>query len=214
MRELDEAVARAMGDMGEPGPVYVEIPTDVLRTTVPAATRARRMDASRSRRACCTPDPTAVAQAVDAFWSAKRPLVITGRGARQARRRSWCGCSTPRGALYLDTQESRGLVPADHPSFVGAVRAAAMTEADVVARDRPQARLPARLRLAGGVSERPLHPHRRQRRRADRQPARRAGTAGHAGAGARRHGGGRGQPRSRASTRPGPTDCADAIASG
>ncbi len=36
------------------------------------------------------------------------------------------------GALYLDTQESRGLVPADHPAFVGAVRAAAMTEADVV----------------------------------------------------------------------------------
>ena len=37
MRELDEAVARAMGDLGEPGPVYLEIPTDVLRTHVPAA---------------------------------------------------------------------------------------------------------------------------------------------------------------------------------
>src|SRR5580658_9559656 len=34
IRELDEAVARAMGDSGEPGPVYVEIPTDVLRTKV------------------------------------------------------------------------------------------------------------------------------------------------------------------------------------
>jgi acetolactate synthase-1/2/3 large subunit len=28
------------------------------------------------------------------------------------------------GALYLDTQESRGLVPAAHASYVGAVRAA------------------------------------------------------------------------------------------
>ena len=36
------------------------------------------------------------------------------------------------GALYLDTQESRGLVPADHPSAAAAVRAAAMTDADVV----------------------------------------------------------------------------------
>ena len=36
------------------------------------------------------------------------------------------------GALYLDTQESRGLVPADHPSAVAAMRAAAMSEADVV----------------------------------------------------------------------------------
>src|SRR5499425_3100485 len=35
IRELDEAVARAMGDSGEPGPVYLEIPTDVLRTHVP-----------------------------------------------------------------------------------------------------------------------------------------------------------------------------------
>src|SRR6185503_1047179 len=30
VRELDEAVARAMGDNGEPGPVYLEVPTDVL----------------------------------------------------------------------------------------------------------------------------------------------------------------------------------------
>ena len=72
-----------------------------------------------------------MAQAVDVFWSAKRPLVLTGRGAR--------GCSTQllrlldaTGALYLDTQESRGLVPADHPASVAAVRAVAMTEADVV----------------------------------------------------------------------------------
>ncbi len=77
------------------------------------------------------PDPAAVAEAVDVFWSAKRPVVITGRGARQA------GSALVRlldatGALYLDTQESRGLVPADHPSTVGAVRAAAMTDADVV----------------------------------------------------------------------------------
>ena len=37
VRELDEAVARCMGDAGEPGPAYIEIPTDVLRTRVPSA---------------------------------------------------------------------------------------------------------------------------------------------------------------------------------
>jgi acetolactate synthase-1/2/3 large subunit len=77
------------------------------------------------------PDPAAIAEAVDVLWSAKRPLVITGRGAREA------GDALVRlldasGALYLDTQESRGLVPAEHPSVVGAMRAAAMTDADVV----------------------------------------------------------------------------------
>ena len=130
VRELDEAVARAMGDAGEPGPAYVEIPTDVLRTTVPPELVLDDwMQAKTLRR--LPPDPVLIDQAVDVFWQAKRPLVITGRGARQA------GAALTRlldatGALYLDTQESRGLVPADHPSSVAAVRAAAMSEADVV----------------------------------------------------------------------------------
>jgi acetolactate synthase-1/2/3 large subunit len=130
MREFDEAVARAMGDIGEPGPVYVEIPTDVLRTHVPPQLVLDEWMAAKSPRKLA-PDPAAVKQAVDVFWSAKRPLVVTGRGARNA------GDALVRlldatGALYLDTQESRGLVPADHPSTVAAMRAAAMTDADVV----------------------------------------------------------------------------------
>ena len=130
VRELDEAVARALGDAGEPGPVYIEIPTDVLRTRIPPQLVLEEWIAPKPARRL-PPDPAAVAEAVDVFWSAKRPLVVTGRGARHA------GAALVRlldvtGALYLDTQESRGLVPADHPSTAAAVRAAAMTEADVV----------------------------------------------------------------------------------
>ena len=130
VRELDEAVARALGDAGEPGPVYLEIPTDVLRQSVPSALVLDEWLGPKPVRVP-PPDPAAVAAAVEAVWSARRPLVITGRGARTA------GPELVRlldasGALYLDTQESRGLVPADHPSFVGAVRAAAMTDADLV----------------------------------------------------------------------------------
>jgi thiamine pyrophosphate-dependent acetolactate synthase large subunit-like protein len=130
VRELDEAVARAMGDAGEPGPVYVEIPTDVLRTTVPPQLVLDEWMRAKPQR-LLPPDPDLIAEAVDVFWRAKRPLVITGRGARQA------GAALVRlldatGALYLDTQESRGLVPTDHPSTAAAVRAAAMSEADVV----------------------------------------------------------------------------------
>jgi acetolactate synthase-1/2/3 large subunit len=130
IRELDEAVARAFGDGGEPGPVYIEIPTDVLRTTVPPQLVLDEWMAAKAPRVL-PPDPAAIAEAVDVLWSAKRPLVITGRGAREA------GDALVRlldasGALYLDTQESRGLVPAEHPSVVGAMRAAAMTDADVV----------------------------------------------------------------------------------
>jgi len=35
--ELDEAVARAFGECGEPGPVYLDFPTDTLRAEVPRA---------------------------------------------------------------------------------------------------------------------------------------------------------------------------------
>jgi acetolactate synthase I/II/III large subunit len=130
IRELDEAVARAMGDSGEPGPVYMEIPTDVLRSKVaPQLVLDEWMQAKPLR--VITPDPAAIAEAVDVFWNAKRPLVITGRGARGAER-GLARLLDATGALYLDTQESRGLVPADHPSTAAAVRAAAMTEADVV----------------------------------------------------------------------------------
>ena len=130
VRELDEAVARALGDAGEPGPVYLEVPTDVLRQSVPQGLVLDEWLAAKPPRNP-PPDPAAVAAAVEAIWSARRPLVITGRGARNA------GAELVRlldasGALYLDTQESRGLVPSDHPAFVGAVRAAAMTDADLV----------------------------------------------------------------------------------
>jgi thiamine pyrophosphate-dependent acetolactate synthase large subunit-like protein len=130
IREFDEAVARAMGDAGEPGPVYIEIPTDVLRTHVPAQLVLDEWMQMKPMR-ILPPDPAAVAEAVDVFWSAKRPLVFTGRGARQAGA-ALVTLLDATGALYLDTQESRGLVPADHPSTAAAVRAAAMTEADVV----------------------------------------------------------------------------------
>ncbi|MCL4768625.1 MAG: thiamine pyrophosphate-binding protein [Hyphomicrobiaceae bacterium] len=130
VRELDEAAACATGYAGDPGPVYIEFPTDVLRTPVlPQLVLDEWMQPRPAR--LMPPDPAAVAEAVDVLWSAKRPLVVTGRGARQA------GAALARfldatGALYLDTQESRGLVPPGHPSTAAAVRATAMTDADVV----------------------------------------------------------------------------------
>lgn len=130
VREFDEAVSRAFGDLGEPGPVYLEIPTDVLRTPVPRSLILsdwmRRKDIRRLE-----PNAAAVAEAVEALWSAKRLLVVTGRGARNASAEIVRFLDAT-GAVYLDTQESRGLVPTSHPAFVGAMRANAMTEADTV----------------------------------------------------------------------------------
>ncbi len=130
VRELDEAVARAMGDNGEPGPAYVEIPTDVLRTHVPSQLVLDEWMAAKPKRVL-PPVPAAIREAVDVFWGARRPVVVTGAGARGAGE-ALTRLLDATGALYLDTQESRGLVPADHPATVAAVRAAAMGEADVV----------------------------------------------------------------------------------
>lgn len=130
LRELDEAASRAMGDLGEPGPAYIEFPTDVLRTPVPAPLVLDDWMRAKPARVS-PPDPAAIEVAAEALWSAKRPLVITGRGARGAGE-ALVRLLDASGALYLDTQESRGLVPPDHPSVVGAVRAQAMSEADLV----------------------------------------------------------------------------------
>lgn len=130
MQELDEALARAQGIGGEPGPVYLDFPVDTLRAEPSAAMQLPEWLAPR-RKPRLQPDPAAVAEAVEVLWSARRPLVISGRGAR--------GASGPLirlldtlGAVYLDTGESRGLVPEAHPSVVAAMRGSVMTEADVV----------------------------------------------------------------------------------
>ena len=130
LQELDDAIARAFGEGGEPGPAFIEFPTDTLRAIVPKAIQMEEHFRPKPR-VRLMPDPATVAAAVDLLWSAKRPLVISGRGAQRA------GPELVRfldrlGAAYLDTGESRGLVPDDHPSVVAATRGSIMSDADVV----------------------------------------------------------------------------------
>jgi acetolactate synthase-1/2/3 large subunit len=68
---------------------------------------------------------------MECLWSARRPLVISGRGARGAGP-ALADLLDGLGAAYLDTGESRGLVPDGHPSVVAAMRSTVMQEADVV----------------------------------------------------------------------------------
>src|SRR4051794_39446846 len=77
IRELDEAGGRALRGPRERGPVYVEIPTDVLRQPVPPQLVLDEWMRPKAPR-LLPPDPAAVAAAVDALWSARKPLVVTG----------------------------------------------------------------------------------------------------------------------------------------
>lgn len=130
LQELDEAVARALGQGGEPGPVYLDFPVDTLRANVPLAVQLPEHFRAKPRDRLL-PDPAAVQRAVDLLWAARRPLFVSGRGARGA------GAALTKlldrlGALYLDTGESRGLVSDDHPSVVAAMRGSVMGQADLV----------------------------------------------------------------------------------
>ena len=130
LQELDEAVARARGEGGEPGPAYLDFPTDTLRAPVPHAVALPERFVPQ-RTTVTLPDPHEVERAVELLWSARRPLIISGRGARAAGPQL-CALLDRTGAAYLDTGESRGLVPDDHPSVVSAMRGAVMGQADVV----------------------------------------------------------------------------------
>ena len=129
-QELAEAIARAQGHGGEPGPVYLDFPVDTLRAAVKPAVclseffTARRIEPS-------PPNPSQIRQAVKLLWSARRPLFISGRGARHAGA-ELSALLTRLGAAYLDTGESRGLIADEHPSVVGAMRGAVMGQADLV----------------------------------------------------------------------------------
>jgi acetolactate synthase I/II/III large subunit len=130
LQELDEALSRCLGHGGEPGPVFLDFPVNTLRATVSAAMQLPERFTPRARP-LLHPDPLDLQRAVDVLWQAKRPLVITGRGARGAS--SVLVALLDRlGAVYLDTGESRGLVPETHPSVVAAMRGAVMSQADVV----------------------------------------------------------------------------------
>ena len=123
---LDQAVAAAFGSQEEPGPVVLEFPTDVLRAltqiTLPKPAQPQLpipLDSKELDRA---------AQLIN---DARRPLVITGRGAYGAQPQLQQLLDTT-GALYLDTQESRGLLPDNHPALVSAVRGETMRSTDLV----------------------------------------------------------------------------------
>ena len=128
--ELDEAIARAFGKGGEPGPAFIDFPVDTLRSTVPKAAQSKER-AEAKAKAPAMPLSAGVEQAVELLWSARRPLVISGRGARGAGR-ELVQFLDRLNAVYLDTGESRGLVPVDHPAIVASLRGAVMSEADLV----------------------------------------------------------------------------------
>jgi acetolactate synthase I/II/III large subunit len=130
LQELSEAVSRSLGYGSEPGPTYLDFPVDTLRAQVSKSIQLEEYF-QVPLKPRLSADPETISRAVDLLWSAKKPLFISGRGAKGAGK-SLAKLLEKLNALYLDTGESRGLIPDSHPSVVSATRGQVMTEADIV----------------------------------------------------------------------------------
>jgi len=130
LRELESALTIATGLAGPPGPVYIEIPPDVLRRPLPTTASLPEFLETRVPP-IVYPDPESIDRAAQFVTAARRPIVISGRGAAGSADalRALLDVSS---ALYLDTRESRGVIAQDPPTAVAAVRSLALREADLI----------------------------------------------------------------------------------
>ncbi len=129
-RELDNAISAALGHGGEPGPCFLDFPVDVQREPIPEVLFGIEQVAGRPQ-----PRARALEEDLDAaavlLRSAQKPVVISGRGANGASD-ALARFLTVSGAGYLDTGESKGIVPDSHAAHIGAMRGVAMKDADLV----------------------------------------------------------------------------------
>lgn len=116
---------------GRPGPVYLDMPDDVILQEVeedvlrPAATIP---DAPRPQ----VPEEN-IQAALTAMESAKRPLVIVGKGMAWSNAEVEVREFIERTQLpFLASPMGKGVMPDDHPLSVGAARTLALKDADLV----------------------------------------------------------------------------------
>ena len=132
-RRIPELVATAFraATSGRPGPVYLDLPGDVLGEAVEEASVAFPARSEPTPRA--QGDPAAIAAAVALLARAERPLVIGGSGV-------WWSDAASAFQTFVDTTGipfyttpiSRGIVAEDHALAFLNARARAFAEADVL----------------------------------------------------------------------------------
>ena len=105
---------------GRPGPVVVDLPKDILIGPAPYAPPAS--GPHRSYRPVTEPDPAAIARAVDALASAKRPMIYAGGGVINAGPEASALLAAfvrETGFPCTNTLMGLGAFPASDPLFLG-----------------------------------------------------------------------------------------------
>ncbi len=133
--DIGIAFARAIraAVSGRPGGVYLDLPAKLFGQVMNAEAGRKSLVKVIDPAPAQIPAPAAVKRALDVLRSAKRPLIILGKGAAYAQADEAIRSFVEKtGAPFLPMSMAKGLLPDLHPQCAGAARSTVLKDADVV----------------------------------------------------------------------------------
>ena len=133
--DIGVGIARAIRSAvsGRPGGVYLDLPAKLFGQTMDAVAGQKSLIKVVDAAPRQIPAPDSVARALDLLKSAKRPLIILGKGAAYAQADADIRAFVEKtGIPYLPMSMAKGLLPDTHPQSASAARSTVLKEADVV----------------------------------------------------------------------------------
>jgi len=133
--DIGIGIARAIraAVSGRPGGVYLDLPAKLLSQTLTAEHGRKSLVRVVDPVPRQIPAPEAVKRALDLLRSAKRPLILLGKGAAYAQADADIRAFVEKtGIPYLPMSMAKGLLPDTHAQSASACRSFVLAEADVV----------------------------------------------------------------------------------
>jgi oxalyl-CoA decarboxylase len=133
--DIGIGVARAIRAAlsGRPGGVYLDLPAKLFPQVIDADAGAKSLVKVIDAAPAQIPAPAAVKRALDVLKSAKRPLIILGKGAAYAQADDEIRALVEKtGIPFLPMSMAKGLLPDTHPQSAGAARSTVLKDSDVV----------------------------------------------------------------------------------
>jgi oxalyl-CoA decarboxylase len=118
---------------GRPGGVYLDLPAKLFGQVMDAEAGRKSLVKVIDAAPAQIPAPEAVKRALDVFKSAKRPLIILGKGAAYAQADDAIRSLVEKsGVPFLPMSMAKGLLPDTHAQCAGAARSTVLAQCDVV----------------------------------------------------------------------------------
>src|SRR5580693_2669840 len=118
---------------GRPGGVYLDLPAKLFGQVMDAAAGRKSLVKVIDPAPAQIPAADAVKRALDVLKSAKRPLIILGKGAAYAQADEAIKNFVEKsGVPFLPMSMGKGLLPDTHPQCAGAARSTVLKDSDVV----------------------------------------------------------------------------------